>query len=75
MKQGHVNRDLISSADFLPTLCEAAGVKVPDNVDGVSFLPQLHEEKGAPRGWLSMWSLPQPRIALIASRISPWTKC
>jgi arylsulfatase A len=28
MKTGRVNRDLISSADFLPTICEAAGVKV-----------------------------------------------
>ena len=29
MKQGRVNGDLISSTDFLPTICEAAGVPVP----------------------------------------------
>ena len=43
--RGEVNRDLVSSVDFLPTLCEAAGVAVPSNVDGVSFLPQLRGEK------------------------------
>jgi arylsulfatase A len=61
MKQGRVNRDLISSADFLPTICEAAGVKVPSNVDGVSFLPQLRGERGAPRQWLYCWYSPRQR--------------
>lgn len=27
--------------DFLPTVCELAGVKVPTNTDGISFLPEL----------------------------------
>ncbi len=61
MKQGRVNSDLISSTDFLPTLCEAVGVKVPANVDGVSFLPQLRGEKGAPREWLYCWYSPRQR--------------
>ena len=61
MKQGRVSRDLISAADFLPTICEAAGVKVPSNVDGVSFLPQLRGEKGAPRQWLYCWYSPRQR--------------
>lgn len=64
MKTGLVNRDLISSADFLPTLCEAADVKVPANVDGVSFLPQLRGEKGAPREWLYHWYSPRQRLDL-----------
>ncbi|NJM55552.1 MAG: sulfatase-like hydrolase/transferase [Verrucomicrobiae bacterium] len=64
MKQGRVNRDLISSADFLPTLCGATGVKVPANVDGVSFLPQLRGEKGAPREWLYHWYSPRQRLDL-----------
>jgi arylsulfatase A len=61
MKQGRVNRDLISSADFLPTICEAAGVKVPTELDGVSFLPQLRGEKGTPREWLYCWYSPRQR--------------
>lgn len=64
MKQGRVNRDLISAADFLPTICEAAGVKVPANVDGVSFLPQLRGEKGAPREWVYIWYSPRQRLDL-----------
>jgi arylsulfatase A len=59
MKQGRVNRDLISSADFLPTVCAAADVPVPANVDGVSFLPQLRGEKGTPREWLYCWYSPR----------------
>jgi arylsulfatase A len=59
MKQGRVNGDLISSADFLPTICAAADVPVPANVDGVSFLPQLRGEKGTPREWLYCWYSPR----------------
>lgn len=61
MKSGRVNGDLISTADFLPTLCEAAGVTVPENVDGVSFLPQLKGEAGSPREWLYCWYSPRQR--------------
>jgi arylsulfatase A len=59
IRQGRVNRDLISSTDFVPTLCEAAGIKVPANVDGVSFLPQLRGKTGAPREWLYHWYSPR----------------
>jgi arylsulfatase A len=59
MKQGRVNSDLISSTDFLPTICAAAGIPVPANVDGVSFLPQLRGEKGTPREWLYCWYSPR----------------
>ena len=44
-----VNDDLISSADFLPTLCEAANAKAPADSDGVSFLPQLRGQSAARR--------------------------
>ncbi|MFC5457818.1 sulfatase-like hydrolase/transferase [Prosthecobacter fluviatilis] len=59
MKQGRVCADLISSTDFLPTICNAAGAKVPENVDGVSFLPQLKGEAGTPREWLYSWYSPR----------------
>lgn len=64
MKLGRVNGDLISAADFLPTLCEAAGVAVPQNCDGVSFWPQLRGEKGRPRQWLYSWYSPRPKSNL-----------
>ncbi|MEK6261841.1 MAG: sulfatase-like hydrolase/transferase [Planctomycetota bacterium] len=64
MKAGRVNRDLISSVDVLPTLCEAAGVPVPANTDGVSFLPQLRGETGKPREWLYSWYSPRQQVNL-----------
>jgi arylsulfatase A len=59
IKEGRVSSDLISSTDFLPTICQAAGIEVPAKVDGVSFLPQLKGEPGTPREWLYMWYSPR----------------
>jgi arylsulfatase A len=59
MKQGRVNRDLITCADFLPTLCAAAGAPAPEGVDGVSFLPQLQGQPGTPREAIYMWYSPR----------------
>jgi arylsulfatase A len=64
IQSGRVNRDLISSVDFLPTLCEAAGVPIPANIDGVSFLPQLRGERGRPRRWLYSWYSPRQQADL-----------
>lgn len=64
VKQGRVNRHLISSADFLPTICEAANAPVPAGVDGVSFLPQLRGEEGSPREWLYCWYSPRQKADL-----------
>jgi arylsulfatase A len=57
IKKGSVNDDLIDSTDFLPTICQAAGVKVPASlkIDGQSFWPQLMGEKGQPREWIYTW--------------------
>lgn len=54
---GKVNADLIDSTDFLPTLCAAAGVEVPESltIDGQSFWPQLMGEPGQPREWRYAW--------------------
>ena len=61
MSEGRVNRDLIGAADFFPTLCEAAGVAVPELCDGVSFLPQLKGQAGAPRESLYIWYSPRQK--------------
>lgn len=54
---GRVNDDLVCSADFLPTLCEAAGAAVPatPGIDGRSFLPQLLGRPGQPRDSYYLW--------------------
>lgn len=54
---GTVSRDLVDTTDFLPTVCEAAGVPVPKElkIDGRSFLPQVRGENGNPRAWYYSW--------------------
>jgi arylsulfatase A len=59
VRKGHVNADLVSSVDFLPTICQAVGAEVPADTDGMSFLPQLRGEKGTPREWLYTWYSPR----------------
>jgi arylsulfatase A len=58
---GKVCHDLVDSTDFLPTLCEAAGIEIPAElpIDGRSFLPQLRGEKGRPRTWIYSWYSPR----------------
>jgi len=55
--EGKLCGDIVDFSDFLPTLCECAGVPVPQemNIDGRSFLPQLKGEKGHPREWIYCW--------------------
>ena len=57
---GKVYRDMIDATDFMPTICETAGVAVPAElkIDGRSFLPQLRGEKGHPRESLYAWYNP-----------------
>ncbi|WP_435017822.1 sulfatase-like hydrolase/transferase [Tundrisphaera sp. TA3] len=64
IEKGRLNRDLISSVDFLPTLCDAAGIPAPRALDGVSFLPQLKGERGTPREWLYCWYSPRQKADL-----------
>lgn len=54
---GKVCADLVDSTDFLPTICDAAGVTMPAElkIDGRSFLPQLRGEAGKPREWIYSW--------------------
>ncbi len=55
--QGVACSDLVDFSDFLPTMCEAAGVTLPDSpeMDGRSFLPQALGKSGNPREWIYIW--------------------
>lgn len=57
---GHVSETLVDFSDFLPTLLQATGQKVPDGLDGRSFLPQLRGETGTPREWIYCYYNPRP---------------
>lgn len=61
IKAGRVCHDLVDSTDFLPTVCDVAGIKLPASpiVDGRSFLPQLRGEAGNPREWVYCWYSPR----------------
>lgn len=61
IKKPAVNRDPICSTDFLPTICQIAGLPVPADTDGISFLPQLRNESGPRREWLYSWYSPRQR--------------
>ncbi|MBI9016396.1 MAG: sulfatase-like hydrolase/transferase [Phycisphaerae bacterium] len=54
--------DLVDMSDFMPTIAEATGMKLPDNVkiDGQSFFPQLKGQKGNPRDAIFMYYNPRP---------------
>ncbi|MEY4566099.1 MAG: hypothetical protein RLY14_1069 [Planctomycetota bacterium] len=54
-----VNDDLISSVDFLPTLCEVVQTATPQGIDGISFYPQLTGKQSSPREWIYSWYSPR----------------
>ena len=69
---GAVNKDMVESTDFLPTILEAAGLEFPDGyvVDGRSFYPQLTGEAGNPREWMFFHFEPMnARSSVAAQRI------
>ena len=55
--KGKVIHDLVDMSDFLPTICEAASLKIPKEfvIDGQSFLPQLKGVEGTPRKSIYIW--------------------
>lgn len=59
IKPGTKN-DLVSAVwDFMPTVCELAGVNPPENIQGISFLPALlgHPEQQKKHDYL-YWEFP-----------------
>jgi len=36
--------------DYLPTICDTAGIETPENIDGISFYPTLTADGGRPIG-------------------------
>lgn len=58
IKAGSVCEDLIDLTDFLPTICELTGAKLPDqSIHGRSFAPQLFGKTGQPREWIHIQNL------------------
>ncbi len=58
--------------DFMPTVCEVAGIIPPDDIDGISFLPSLinEKEKQLQHDYL-YWEFPEMGYS-IAARKGKW---
>ncbi|GAB4142413.1 sulfatase-like hydrolase/transferase [Thermopirellula anaerolimosa] len=61
VREGLICRDLVDSTDFFPTICEAAGISLPEELvlDGRSLWPQLLGQPGRPREWIYCWYSPR----------------
>jgi arylsulfatase A len=63
----------ICNVDLLPTLCEAAGVKLPDRkLDGTSLLPALQGrplQRKTPLYWQYYRAIGEPKVAI---RVGDW---
>ena len=42
VKKGGVSDEMVSNLDFAPTMLDVAGLSIPDDMQGRSFLPMLH---------------------------------
>jgi arylsulfatase A-like enzyme len=63
VKPGTVNAHISGFQDFLPTVCELAGIQTDVQTDGISYLPTLLGQKGKQRDhewmyWEFLW-MPQ----------------
>lgn len=45
VKPGATNSDMVMNLDIAPTLLQAAGVSIPEDIQGKSFLPQIANNK------------------------------
>lgn len=52
VKPGTSTAELVSGEDFAPTFLTAAGVEIPKEMSGASFLPLLKGEKHTPREYV-----------------------
>ena len=57
--KGVKNSNFVDFSDILPTICEATEISIPteelDDLDGLSFLPQLKGQKSQVREWVYCW--------------------
>ena len=55
---GSISDHISSFWDVMPTLCEIAGIRPPDDSDGISFLPELTGKKQKQHKYL-YWEFPE----------------
>jgi len=70
IKAGTVSNHISAFWDVMPTMCDLAGIKIPENTDGISFLPELKGQKQKEHGYL-YWEFPETG-GQQAVRIGKW---
>ncbi|QHI69805.1 sulfatase family protein [Tichowtungia aerotolerans] len=55
--KGHVTSELVSLLDILPTAMDAAGISIPDGLDGRSLLPFIEHSGSGPHDQLVWFGL------------------
>ena len=57
IKSGLVSDELIDFSDMFPTMCDVAGIKIPNDrpIDGVSFWSTLQGKQGRLKPWTYIW--------------------
>ncbi len=64
---GTVSDATVLGMDFFPTMLDAAGIKTPDNLDGISIMPVLRADANLPERTV-FWSVGKHA----AARRGPW---
>lgn len=59
IKPGTETNHISAFWDVLPTLCEISGAKIPENIDGISFLPTLLDKKEQKQHDYLYWEFPE----------------
>jgi arylsulfatase len=71
IEAGTVSDQISVFYDLLPTLCEVAGTEIPEETDGLSFLPTLLGEKEDSDHQYIYWEFPEYG-GQIAIRMGKW---
>ncbi len=57
IKAGSTSKHISAFYDVMPTLCEVAGIDIPDHTDGISFLPEMLNQNQEAHEYL-YWEFP-----------------
>jgi len=71
IKPGSVTGHISAFWDFLPTAAEIAGIAVPSNIDGISYLPTLLGKEQRKHEFL-YWEFHEGRASKQALRLGDW---
>ena len=59
IEPGQKSDHISAFCDVLPTLCEIAGEDIPENIDGISYLPTLLNDNSQKKHEYLYWEFPQ----------------